>query len=207
VFYVAVEGEVTERDYLTYLSHEFGDALGFLIHPLYQRNGLKPREVVAKALEYRDELRAAAADEDPERVELWAVFDCDQHSDIPAAMAEAAAGGVRVAFSHPSFDLWLLLHFSGVPDRHGGSDHERLRRHQGFADFNRHHDKSVTGRRLDALRERHDTAAGHARRLVDECPTGSCTAARGHAAHCDPRKRDPSTDVWRLLAALGVVPP
>lgn len=27
----------------------------------------------------------------------------------------------------------------------------------------------------------------------------------GHAENCDPLKRDPSTDVWRLLVHLGIV--
>ncbi|MFF0114407.1 RloB family protein [Streptomyces prasinus] len=77
-------------------------------------------------------------------------------------------------------------------------------------------------------------AVRHARKLVDSCPHphGGCSAKQadrareleqadrgqkaaalsaaeyaqmsGHADACDPLKRDPSSDIWRLLAALGV---
>jgi len=42
---------------------------------------------------------------------------------------------------------------------------------------------------------------------VDDCPTEACSAIDGHADHCEPIRRDPSTDVWRLLVELGVVDP
>jgi hypothetical protein len=209
VFYVAVEGEVTEPDYLDYLNHEFGDAHGFIIHSLSEANGMKPRRVVRKALQHRDELdQPGEQAENTRRVQLWALFDRDQHIDIPEAMREATAGGVRVAFSHPSFDLWLLLHFVGVPDRQSGSSrlvHERLRRQPAFEAFAKSHDKGVTVRRVDALRGKHEAAATRARKLVEDCPTDGCSAVHGHATRCDPLQRDPSTDVWRLLVALGVV--
>ncbi|HEX5493567.1 MAG TPA: ATP-binding protein [Mycobacteriales bacterium] len=48
IFYVAVEGESTEPDYLAYLNQEFGDEKGFLIQVRSERNGLKPRDVAAQ---------------------------------------------------------------------------------------------------------------------------------------------------------------
>jgi hypothetical protein len=45
-------------------------------------------------------------------------------------------------------------------------------------------------------------AIGHARALIDACPTGTCSAAGGHHASCLPLDRDPSTDVWRLVETL-----
>lgn len=202
VFYVAVEGELTEPDYLTHLNREFGSEWQFLIHPLYRRNGMKPSQVVAKALEQRAEVTGDG------KVQLWALFDRDQHQDIPQAIREARAGGVRVAFSNPSFDLWLLLHFTDVSGRQDGSSslvHEKLRQRAGFETFGIRGDKSVKGRRARALEGRYAAAARRARRLPDGCLGGNCSERGGHADHCDPLRRDPSTDVWQLVVELGIV--
>jgi hypothetical protein len=85
-FYVAVEGESTEPDYLAFLNREFGAKHQFIIQPLAKRNGMTPRRVVAKALEQRGEVLAG-----DDRVQLWAFFDRDRHQDIPQAMRDARA--------------------------------------------------------------------------------------------------------------------
>ncbi|MEV0604805.1 RloB family protein [Polymorphospora rubra] len=148
MFYVAVEGESTEPDYLTYLNREFGAEHQFLIHPLYKRNGMTPGRVVDRALEQRDEIAG-----DDARAQLWALFDRDQHRDIPKALRDARAGGVRIAFSNPSFDLWLLLHFTDVSGQQNGSSrvvHSKLRQQPGFETFGVRNDKVslVPGPRL-----------------------------------------------------------
>jgi hypothetical protein len=103
--------------------------------------------------------------------------------------AEAPANGrkdVQIGFSHPSFDLWLLLHFQQLSNPQDGSSaqvHEKLRGHPAF--------------------ERFATSTSV---LVRNCPTRSCSPAGGHADDCDPLRRDPSTDVWRLLQSLGIAP-
>jgi hypothetical protein len=203
VFYVAVEGEKTEPEYLSYLNREFGDEHQFVIQALPRSNGMKPSEVVERAAQERRD----SGDDD--LTQYWAVFDRDQHTDIPQAMRAATEGGIKVAFSHPSFDLWLLLHFMMVRERqHGASQwiHEKLREQSGFERFgSASGDKGVQGARVAALTGRHEVAAGRAKKLVDECPTGQCSAESGHAHHCDPCTRDPSTDVWRLLVELGIV--
>jgi hypothetical protein len=198
LFYVAVEGESTEPDYLIYLNKEFGAEGKFVIKPLYERNGMKPREVVAKVV--------AAGDDDGER---WALFDRDEHTGIPEAFTAAASAGVKVAFSHPSFDLWLLLHMSDFSGSQSGSSsivHEKLRRNPAFRTFGINgRNKELRGERLDALRGNEQVATKRARRLVGDCPTPECTSKHGHVSHCAEMNRDPSTDVWRLLVALGVV--
>ncbi|MEV0392035.1 RloB family protein [Polymorphospora rubra] len=202
MFYVAVEGESTEPDYLTYLNREFGAEHQFLIHPLYKRNGMTPGRVVDRALEQRDEIAG-----DDARAQLWALFDRDQHRDIPKALRDARAGGVRIAFSNPSFDLWLLLHFTDVSGQQNGSSrvvHSKLRQQPGFETFGVRNDKSVAGSRAKALAGRSAAAVRRAKRLVDDCPNGACSAVAGHAAHCDPLRRDPSTDVWQLVIELGI---
>jgi hypothetical protein len=173
---------------------------------------MTPLEAVQRAIDLLHELeQAPAGDQDiaDGRLQVWALFDRDQHPCVPQAFAAARRTAVHVAFSHPSFDLWLLLHFQNLSSAEGGSSrvvNTRLRAaHPAYAAFAVNGEKSVTGARAQALLGREDQAAGHARRLVDDCPSEVCSAAAGHAGECQPLTRDPSTDVWWLLEALRIV--
>jgi hypothetical protein len=130
VFYVAVEGGVTEPDYLAYLDETFGEEHQFRIHREFRSKGLKPREVVDRVLKHRDEVG-----------ELWALFDRDNHEGIPEAFA---AAGRKPRPSVPRSLRTTALH-------------------------------------LRALRR------------------------QGTRITATPLRRDPSTDVWRLQVALGIV--
>lgn len=99
MFYVVCEGEVTEYEYLTMINNRFGESRFWLDSPppRERRNGLRPRQVVKRALQ-------AAREEEVDAV--WALFDRDQHTGVPEAIAEAKGDDkVHVAFSYPSFDL------------------------------------------------------------------------------------------------------
>jgi hypothetical protein len=227
VLYVACEGESTEPDYLRYLNDRFGRSDGegrrpFRIQPVSRKNGMIPSEVV-------DAVRKFAAED-----EAWALFDRDEHHDIPQAAKDAAEHKVELAFSHPSFDLWLLLHFQAFSGAQSGSSKiviEKLRKAKGaeaFKDYDKRNDKSVKGARSKALEGREDKAVEHARGLVSSCAHASCkpgpaetepigrdagsqspqkwAARSGHASDCQILGRDPSTDVWRLLISLGIHP-
>jgi hypothetical protein len=245
VIYVATEGSKTEPAYLDLLNKTLGEGnekkgiRAFYLdycHPGHP-NGLRPSEVV-------QQVRAKAEPGE----EMWALFDRDaadsRDVDIREAYKIARGNGVQVALSHPSFELWLLLHFkqwSG--SQQNGIDtwvKDQLRRHpdaKGFQDYDKASGKR--GKGLDGPRgqslmveQRLAAAVHNARKLVDSCPYGDCSAKQadrarelkpangrrqaaalsaeeyaqrsGHAASCDPLKRDPSSDVWRLLAALGI---
>lgn len=183
VLYVGCEGESTEPDYLRYLQDRFGngDLTGqpFVIHTVKKKNGLKPEEVV-EAVKIR-----AAEDE------AWALFDRDEHTKIPKAVAEAAASGVEMCFSHPSFDLWLLLHFQQFGGAQSGSSevvHDKLRKaHPAFKNFDKRNDKSVKGTRAKALEGKAGKAITHAKSLLAQCEYGACKAAQ--AKIVPPRQR------------------
>ncbi|MFI1729967.1 RloB family protein [Streptomyces acidicola] len=230
VVYVAVEGESTERDYLTYLNQRFGDGERtgepFIIHTVWKKNGYKPEEAV-------DAVKDKAAED-----EAWALFDRDEHTKIPQALAEAARSVVEVCFSHPSFDLWLLLHFQMFGSAQSGSSnvvHDKLRKADPvFRNFDKRNDKSLKGPRAKALEDKADQAIIHAKQLLAQCEHGACkwqqaktvrpkwrdgngvaappvpkppehwSARSGHAPTCQTLGRDPSTDVWRLLVSLGI---
>ncbi|WP_171074455.1 RloB family protein [Nonomuraea basaltis] len=200
VIYAVVEGESTERDYLGYLEDRFGgDPPAFEIHVLWRRRGLKPQEVVDWAL---DKLREI---DDPRREQVWVLFDRDDHSRVEESYARAEAAGVNVAFSHPCFELWLLLHFTAAlaGGQNSKSVQEPLRAaHRAFQTF----DKRLDAAHQAALNGNETEAAGRARALINNCPSMVCAAKQGHGAECKVLDRVPSTDVWRLLAELGIVP-
>ncbi|WP_440071013.1 RloB family protein [Streptosporangium sp. OZ121] len=225
MLYVACEGESTEPDYLDYLNDQFGDGGGqgrqsFRIQLVPRRDGRTPSGIV-------EAVRKVAGED-----EAWALFDRDRWNDIPQAVKAAAESRVELAFSHPSFDLWLLLHFQMFGGAQSGSGKivvEKLRQARGadaFKDYGRKGEKSIKGARRDALKGREGKAVAHARSLVASCAQGFCepdrakigpvdlkaepespqawAARSGHALECQVLQRDPSTDVWRLLATLGI---
>lgn len=229
VVYLAAEGERTERDYVALLNRVFGEREKFFIRFHGTRNGLRPMETVDLVLE-------SASDPKDEK---WALFDRDaqdnRDQEIVRAMRRAAEHGVQVALSHPSFELWLLLHFQQFTSQEGGLNETVLNRLRGHRDAKgfEEYDKASGGRgkgldeqRGQSLLGREKTAVRHARKLVSLCPHGACSARNlehsaipgprtesyeqwtrrsGHAENCDPLKRDPSSDVWRLLVHLGIV--
>ncbi|MEU3249376.1 RloB family protein [Streptomyces sp. NPDC006997] len=198
---MATEGAKTERDYVTLLNHAYGQAKGFVLHfcPHTDPNGLRPVEVVKKVID-------AAQDGD---AEMWALFDRDSGDKTPReiqdAMRLAAEKGVHVALSHPSFELWLLLHFQQHSRPENGRNAEiieRLRRHpkaKGFANFatqSGDRGKGLDGPRGQALLGRERDAVRNARSLVALCPHphGGCSA-RGLEVERIPTPQE-SYDDW-----------
>ncbi|MFF4804624.1 RloB family protein [Streptomyces sp. NPDC001351] len=183
VVYIATEGPKTEQDYVILLNQVYGRKKGFRLHfcPHPDRNGLRPKEVVETVIE-------AARGSD---AEMWALFDRDSGDktphDIRDAMRLAAEKGVQVALSHPSFELWLLLHFQQHSSPEGGLNAtviDRLRRHpdaDGFAGYDTQsgdRGKGLGGARGQALLGREEIAVRNARSLVRQClhPHGGCSA-------------------------------
>jgi RloB-like protein len=197
VVYVAVEGESTEVDYFDYIKELIGDRQ-ITLHVLYKRNGLKPQDTVDKIL-----------DDAEDKAERWVMFDRDEHSEIPEAFARAKKHDIEVVFSNPSFDLWLLLHFTPFSGAQNGSSdvvHKKLRKQPAFETFALSHgDKSLKGARIEAIRGKEPIATQNAKKLTEDCATAQCSEAEGHADHCAPLSRDPSTDVGRLLASLKII--
>ncbi|OMI40440.1 RloB family protein [Streptomyces sparsogenes] len=235
VIYIAHEGEKTEKDYLRLLESTYRTREGkrsFRFALFGEAGGLRPMATVDRVLE-----------ETEPHDEKWVFFDRDaadsRDTEIPQAMRKAAKNGVQVVLSHPSFELWLLLHFQLWTSQESGFDSkvkDRLRQHKdakGFEDYDQasgDRGKGIDGKRAESLLAsgRVKSAIRNARKLVNACQYGQCkaeaadeaaaspidpgkpetydqwTRRSGHAGGCEPLKRDPSTDVWRLLAALEI---
>lgn len=177
VIYIVAEGEVTEYEYCTALSNVFAERLGFRIErpALHiRRNGLTPSGVADHALAVAADtgtLRSGSTAGSPNPIsEIWALFDRDQHPGIPKAFARLAGHErIHVAFSHPSFDLWLLLHFIAVSDGQGGSSeqvHSRLGNCPGFGMFGSHDKRITQTRAAELMRPDRIAAAVHPYRIT-----------------------------------------
>lgn len=71
-----------------------------------------PRSVVEYAIRVKKEnARQNRLDRIDVSDPVWAVFDRDDHPEIPQAKAMAVANGIDVAFNNPCFELFLYLHF------------------------------------------------------------------------------------------------
>lgn len=134
-------------------------------------------------------------------------------------MRTASKNGIEVAFSTPSFDLWLLLHFApGLPANVSSENNQLVRKLNAVRHFERYgrssggkgsdsKPKTLNDAQLTALWAKRDNAVRLARQLVDRCSRGLCRASstkaeQGHHWSCDPLKRDTQTDFYRLLELL-----
>ncbi|MDJ1137194.1 RloB family protein [Streptomyces iconiensis] len=196
ILYVGCEGESTEPDYLDHLNEAYGEAQSFRIHPVSVKNGLLPEQTVAAVREHA------------ENAETWVLFDRDRHVDIPQAVEEAAEDSTEICFSHPSFDLWLLLHFQAFGGKQSGSSKlvkDKLRdAHPAFKRFDQRNDKSVQGPRRAALKGKEQDAVAHAKALVSQCEHGACKASQRKVEPVDrtsPENPDHLPQSWRKWSA------
>ena len=111
--------------------------------------------------------------------QAWAVCDVDEF-DTEKAMVEARRSGVGLAWSNPCFELWLLLHIAEHTSHleNGDKACEKITKALG-----REWDKSA----LDFSDFEHGIGDAIKRAKLLETPPAA----------------NPSSDVWRLMEALG----
>lgn len=54
--------------------------------------------------------------------QIWVLFDRDEHPKVDQAINEAKDAGIKVGFSNPCFEVWLLLHH----DEYDAPDHRHV---------------------------------------------------------------------------------
>lgn len=107
---IACEGKNTEPQYLRDCID--GYAAGLVKLRILPRNGI-PTTVVRVAIEERERLlseRRKSGDRLDSIFRVWAVFDRDEHPEVPEALHLAQQNKIDVAFSNPCFEIWPLLH-------------------------------------------------------------------------------------------------
>jgi hypothetical protein len=112
------EGKNTETDYFKEMGRKFRNTVVDI--EIIGGAGV-PLTIAEKAVEAalstrRGKRRQSYAKND----EFWAVFDRDQHPNVPEAISHCKNADINVAFSNPCFEVWLILHFQDYdrPDHH-----------------------------------------------------------------------------------------
>lgn len=213
--YVYTEGEVTEPEYIDIIVRggtwaEPGRTVQHHIeNPNDEGKHRKPLRMVQDAVGTPRKVEREAKDaglrrdKDWDRPRVWVLFDRDDHQGIPEALSLAEKEGVRVAYSHPCFELWRLLHHTNYTATFGGvcgDANSRLRSRPGFAATYGRGVRTVTAQQSKHMREeqvltpatddalsRYRTAKKHAQKIND-----------GHST-TRPHSWDPCTDVWRFV--------
>jgi hypothetical protein len=182
--YVFTEGAVTEPEYLDVVK-ACGDRLAVKVDNRHGGADVIVPLAIALTRELAMGLPSGAVPQ------VWCVFDHDgdERGDFNRLIDDARRAGVQVAFSHPCFELWLLLHHRdfGAPARgRCGPVAQELRKC-----LPRYH-KAV---QLSDVRGRYQLARDRAVRLAKQHQRDG----RTHPTQCDP-----STNVHELIDRLGV---
>lgn len=124
IVYVFSEGLVTEPSYIEIIK-EYAPTVDVRIaNANAPGSRRKPLKLVEAAVDLLDTEQRAAKRSGLEKKywpQVWCLFDRDEHEGIETALKQAREGGVKVAFSHPCFEVWRLLHHKPVTGTFGGA--------------------------------------------------------------------------------------
>lgn len=204
--YVFTEGEVTEPEFVEYvMEHGTRAQQGRRINHYIENAAVsssrrKPLPLVEDAIDKLIEVQRAAKKaglkpEDWNWPQVWCLFDRDQHKDIPTAFSRAKKAGVHVAYSHPCFELWRLLHYQNYTSTFGGVCDDvagRLKRQPGFLQTYGPNCQAVSPEDAKRIKPgqlaRNYKKARQYAQQINSVHTGS-----------DQNHWDPYTDVWRFV--------
>lgn len=104
------EGKNTEPEYLKSFARHYGNNL-VKIEPIAPAGA--PLTIVQSAVARKKQEDAKKKTDSFDGLyEVWAVFDIDEHPNIPQAINMAKANNVNTAISNPCIEIWALLHFT-----------------------------------------------------------------------------------------------
>lgn len=112
IFYLAVEGQKTEVHYFLELNHKLRDSRFKLeVVPRLDPTHSAPKHVLASMKSHIQGLESRSADD-----QFWIVIDRDSWPDkqLMEVSIEAAEKKIKIAFSNPCFEVWLLFHFYAI---------------------------------------------------------------------------------------------
>jgi hypothetical protein len=110
VLFIACEGTSSEYQYFESWA-QTDEALNF-----FERIDVYPdeNEDKPKTTPYQLYEKAKKVIEDGSANFAWIVFDKDNHPRLAETFNDAAAAGVKIAFSSRSFEEWVLMHFQKI---------------------------------------------------------------------------------------------
>lgn len=107
---IVCEGGKTEPNYFNGFTRFYDLTSVQVVIVGGDKSGITPKKVVEYAKDRHN--KPDCRDLDIENKNVWCVFDRDKHDYFFEALQQAKDNGFGVGFSNPSFELWLLLHFS-----------------------------------------------------------------------------------------------
>ncbi|GGV81319.1 hypothetical protein GCM10015535_21010 [Streptomyces gelaticus] len=206
--YIFTEGEVTEPEYIDIIVKKGTPATpGRSVDYHFENENAvgkhrKPYAMVKDAVRTLRKVEREARDaglkqdDDWNWPQVWVLFDRDDHLNITEARQLADKEGVKIAYSHPCFELWRLLHYTNYTSSFGGvcSDaNSRLRSRPGFAATYGRQVRTVSEQQSKHMREEQVLSADGQRYASAKKFAQKINAAQ---LPVNPEKWDPYTDVW-----------
>lgn len=179
---IVCEGKVTEPEYFRGFANACKNSRVKL--EIAPEAGV-PLTVVTIARDRRKAAEAEALSEDDVNLKydsVWAIFDVDDHPNIPEAIQLARDNSIELAISNPAFELWLLLHFQDQPGMK-----ERAKVRKLLDRYIKDYDKSVNYA---------DYKSGYEHAVKRAMPLGACNLHR-----CQPGP-NPSTGAHVLTESI-----
>ncbi|MEU4265811.1 RloB family protein [Streptomyces sp. NPDC025273] len=208
--YIFTEGEVTEPEYIDIIVKKgtlakTGESVEHHIeNPNAVGKHRKPHAMVQDAVRTlrkveREAKDAGLKDRDWNWPQVWVLFDRDDHLNIREARQLADKEGVRIAYSHPCFELWRLLHYTNYTSSFGGvcdDANSRIRSRPGFAATYGRNVRTVSNQDSKHMREE-QVLSKDLQRYKDAKKYAQAINKRVEAVN--PEKWDPYTDVWNFV--------
>ncbi|CAM5376028.1 MULTISPECIES: RloB family protein [Streptomyces] len=209
--YIFTEGEVTEPEYIDIILKngtpaEVGRTVDHhIVNSSAKGDGRKPYRMVKDAVrtlrQVEREAKAAGLkrDKDWNWPQVWVLFDRDDHQSIPEAMRLAEKEDIWIAYSHPCFELWRLLHYTNYTSTFGGVCGDattRLRSRDGFDATYGSGARPVSGQQAKHVRN-DQVLSKNKRRYLDAKKYAQQINNRHSSTN--PNDCDPYTDVWRFV--------
>ena len=183
---VFCEGSKSEPKYLESFNRINGQGL---VEIITKRGAGVPVTLVNLAVEEKKRLeRTHKKTKDPidGLFQVWVVFDCDEHPNIPNAFTKARSNEVNVAYSNPCFEIWPYLHHvDHTAEIHRHKLQAELSKH--IAGYSKEGSKEICAVKLDV---HYDIAKQRAKKLKS-----------GHEEVGSP-KSSPYTDIFELLDVI-----
>lgn len=105
--YIFAEGKITEPYYFEQFAAEYGNSL---VEIDCEGGAGVPATLVTKALAKLKSIQKAENGFE-RNDQVWVVFDRDEHPEVEQSINRARDSGIKVGYSNPCFEVWLLLHY------------------------------------------------------------------------------------------------
>jgi hypothetical protein len=128
--FIFTEGKNTEPTYLKDFAAEHGNSLVVLE---CEGGAGVPATLVEKAKTQLTLVRRSRNSFEKSD-QVWVIFDEDEHPKVREAIAQALSLGIKVGYSNPCFEVWLILHHADhdAPDGRHAVQHKLAALDNGY---------------------------------------------------------------------------